>query len=243
MRTDDERGFILHRYPYGETSVLLEAFTYDFGRVGLVGRGVRRGGRAFAGAQLRPFQPLLLSWSGRGGDLSTLVRAEAPEAAISLGGNAVWCGFYVNELLLRLLHRHDPHADLYVAYDEVLRSLAVSGCQESALRIFEKRLLAALGYGLTLAREAHTGEPVRADLTYRYVRDEGVVRAGPDTPGRTVGGATLMALAREDFRDATALREAKGLLGDALAPLLGDRPLYTRGLFRTMQAARKPPRE
>lgn len=234
MDTGGERGFVLHHYPYGETSLLLEAFTYAFGRVGIVARGVRRAGKAFAGAQLRPFQPLLLTWAGRG-DLGTLVRAEAPEAAIELKGNAMWCAFYVNELVLRLLHRHEAHADLYVAYDDVLRALADTDCQECALRIFEKRLLAALGYGLALLRDARSGEPVRAPATYRYMVDEGPVAADARSEGLRVRGSTLIALARETSMDPDQLREAKILLRAALAPLLGGKPLYTRSLFRSMQ--------
>ncbi len=235
MHTDGERGFVLHHYPYGETSLLLEAFTYAFGRVGIVARGVRRAGKAFAGAQLRPFQPLLLSWAGRG-ELGTLVRAESPEAAIELKGNAMWCAFYVNELVLRLVHRHEAHADLYIAYDEALRALADTHCQERVLRVFEKRLLAGLGYGLALLRDARSGEPVHAPATYRYIVDEGPVAADAQTEGLRVRGATLIALARETFTDPEQLREAKMLLRAALAPLLGGKPLYTRSLFRSMQA-------
>ena len=234
MRTDNERGFVLHRYPYGETSLLLEAFTHGCGRVGLVARGVRRPGKAFAGAHLRPFQPLLLSWSARG-DLGTLTRVEAPETAIELKGSAVWCAFYVNELVLRLLHRHEAHTDLYGAYDDVLRRLAEGSCQEQALRIFEKRLLASLGYGLALVCDARTGERLRAEWLYRYLPDEGPVAADGESRGVAVKGATLTALAHETFLDPEQLREAKSLLRAALAPLLGAKPLYTRSLFRSMQ--------
>ena len=235
MHTDGERGFILHRYPYRETSLLLEAFTHGCGRVGLVARGVRRPGKTFAGAHLHPFQPLLLSWSGRG-ELGTLNRVEAPEMAIGLKGDAMWCAFYVNELVLRLLHRHEAHADLYDAYDDVLRKLGQDGSQEQALRIFEKRLLAGLGYGLALTRDARSGEPLYAHQTYRYLPDEGPVAADAKSPGLVVAGATLIALACEALLDAKQLREAKSLLRMALKPLLGDKPLYTRSLFRSMQA-------
>jgi len=234
MRIQDERAFILHRYPYGETSVLLEVFTLAFGRVGIIARGARRAGRAFAGAHLRPFQPLLVSWSGRG-ELGTLVRAEAPEAAIGLSGDAVWCGFYVNELVLRLLHRHEAHGDLYGAYEQVLRALADTGCQEAALRVFEKRLLAALGYGLGLTHDARNGEPIRATGRYRYLRDQGAIEGASDQDGLGVTGDTLMALAKEIFTDPKQLREAKGLLRHAISHLLGDKPLYTRSLFRSLQ--------
>ncbi|MHB8253620.1 MAG: DNA repair protein RecO [Acidiferrobacter sp.] len=232
MRTQDERAFVLHRYPYGETSVLLEVFTLAFGRVGIIARGVRRAGRSFAGAQLRPFQPLLLSWSARG-ELGTLARAETAEAAIGLHGHAVWCAFYVNELVLRLLHRHEAHGDLYGAYEQVLRTLAETGCQEAALRIFEKRLLAALGYGLGLTHDARSGEPLRAGGIYRYHLDEGPIEAS-SAEGLNVSGSTLMALAEECFSHPEQLREAKKLLRVTLSHLLGDKPLYTRSLFRSM---------
>ncbi len=231
---EDEKAFVLHRYPYGETSVLLEILTAGCGRVGLVARGVRRFGKAFGGAHLRPFQPLLLTWSARG-ELGTLARAEAPEAAIDLNGNAVWCAFYVNELVLRLLHRHEAHDELYRAYDQALRALAHDPCHEAVLRVFEKRLLAALGYGLELACEAHSGEPISAHGHYRYMPDEGPVVSEATDAGRPVSGATLLALARECLTEPEQLREAKALLRDALARLLGDKPLYTRRLFRSLQ--------
>ncbi|WP_298138086.1 DNA repair protein RecO [Acidiferrobacter sp.] len=234
MRTDGERGFVLHRYPYGETSLLLEVFTQGYGRVGIVARGARRSGKAFAGAHLRPFQPLLLGWSGRG-ELGTLNHVEVPETAIELQGDGVWCAFYVNELILRLLHRHEAHADLYSAYDEALRALTQACCREQALRIFEKRLLAGLGYGLALLRDARTGEPLQPDQTYRYLPDEGPVAADGQSQGLAIKGATLIALDREKAMDAERLREAKSLLRAALAPLLGDKPLHTRSLYRSMQ--------
>jgi len=234
MRIQGEQAFVLHRYPYGETSVLLEAFTCDFGRVGLVARGVRKPGRAFAGAHLRPFQPLLLNWSARG-ELGTLAHAEAPEAAIGLRGNALWCGFYVNELVLRLLHRHEAHADLYAAYDRVLRELVDTTCQEGVLRIFEKRLLASLGYGLGLTHDARTGSAIQGTRSYGYIADEGFVADTREGEGVQVMGSTLKALYDECFTHPDQLREAKVLLRGALNSLLGNKPLYTRSLFRSMQ--------
>lgn len=237
MRVLDEQAFVLHRYAYGESSVLLEVFTAAFGRVGLVARGARRAGRRFAGAYLCPFQPLLLSWSARG-DLGTLSRAEASAAPIDLPGAAVWCAFYVNELVLRLVHRHEAHDAIYRAYEKVLQSLAAGGCQEQALRIFEKRLLAGLGYGLGLTTEARSGAAIRAEQQYVYVPDEGPVAAGAaGCPGVAIGGDTLAALAQESITDPRQLREAKGLLRALLANLLGDRPLHTRRLVRSLRGA------
>lgn len=233
MRVSDERAFVLHRYPYGETSFLLEIFSRTTGRVGVVARGARRGARSFGGAYLGPFQPLLLSWSSRG-ELGTLTRAEEFESPIPLQGQAVWCAFYVNELILRLLHRHEAHDELYTAYESVLHQLAVTGCDESVLRIFEKRLLAALGYGLALEREADTGCIIDSDVSYIYVLDEGPLVARQGLMGVTIGGSTLRALGTENFTDPHQLREAKTLLRLVLSRLLGEKPLYTRTLFRNL---------
>ncbi|MDA8362208.1 MAG: DNA repair protein RecO [Gammaproteobacteria bacterium] len=240
MRVDEQRGYVLHRYAHGETSVLLEVFTAQFGRVGLIARGVRRPGRAFAGANLRPFQPLLLSWTERG-DLGTLVGAEALSLHADLRGNAIWCGFYVNELLLRLLHRHESHPDLYGAYEVVLQALAEQGCQESILRIFEKRMLAALGYGLLLSHDRR-GRAIDADARYAYGIGEGPVPVTGNDPinGVPVQGSTLLALSAEKWSDPQQLREAKRLLRALVDELLGDKRLHTRSLFR---ALRVPPSE
>ena len=237
MRIDEERGFVLHRYAYGETSILLEVFTARFGRVGLIAKGVRRPGRTFAGANLRPFQPLVLSWTQHG-DLGRLVSAETVLPEIDLRGNAVWCGFYVNELLLRLLHRHEDHPELYAAYAVVLETLSATGCTGAVLRLFEKRMLAALGYGLLLDHD-RDGCPIDPQTRYVYGIGEGPV---PDTQaGRLAGvvvqGATLLALAAEELHDPQQLREAKALLRTLIDGLLGDRPLHTRRLFKALQTA------
>ncbi|MDA8390057.1 MAG: DNA repair protein RecO [Gammaproteobacteria bacterium] len=240
MRIDEQRGFVLHRHAYGETSVLLEVFTAQFGRAGLIAKGVRRPGRAFAGANLRPFQPLLLSWTQRG-DLGTLVGAEPLPPHMDLRGNAIWCGFYVNELLLRLLHRHEGHADLYASYEAALQALALEGCQEPILRVFEKRMLAALGYGLLLSHD-RSGCAIDADAQYVYGVGEGPVAAAEAgaVNGIAVRGSTLLALLAEEWSDPRQLREAKALLRVLVDELLGDKRLHTRSLFRALRA---PPPE
>lgn len=234
MRIQQQPGFVLHQNPYSETSLVLEVFTPEHGRVGLLAKGARRPGnrsRAF----LKPFQPLLLGWSGRG-ELPVLTGAEPHAASPALEGQALYCGFYLNELLVRLLHRHDPHPGLYRAYRECLANLCAGARRDATLRIFEKHLLQEVGYGLVLDRDIGDNSPVSPDAMYDYVFDRGPVRLHPELNTRIHGvrlhGATLLALAREELDEPVALREAKALMRMALARHLGDRPLTSRELFR-----------
>jgi len=231
---DLEPAFVLNRRPYRETSLLVEAFTAGAGRIGLVAKGARRNKSQFVGA-LEPFRPLLLSWRGAG-ELFTLTLAERDD---SLDLPRVWqvrSGFYVNELLLRLVHRHDPFPELFADYRRVLQGILVPEGEEMALRVFEKRLLAAIGYGLSLDREAGTGAPVVPGRRYGYRHGLGFVRAGDggEAPeaGVTVAGDTLMALAREKLEAPGARREAKLLMRQVLRGYLGAAPLASRMLYR-----------
>lgn len=225
-----ESGWLLQVRPWRDTSLLIEGLSRDYGRVGLVARGVR-GPRGRWRGLLQPFHPLLLSWSGRG-ELATLSGAEPAGPAYTLRGETLLAGYYANELLLRLLARNDPHPELFDAYTRVIAGLQPGG-EQAALRIFEKRLLDALGYGLSLHHTADTGEPVDAGLRYRFDPVRGPL-AG--TGGNTdVGGSTLLALAGEAFDDPVQLREARGILRNALDAHLGSRPMRTREMLVTMR--------
>lgn len=225
-----EPGFVLHARPFRETSLLVEVFSQRHGRLGMVARGAR-GARAKRRGQLQPFRPLLLSWSGRG-ELVTLAEAEEAAPAHSLQGARLVSGLYVNELLMRLTVRSDPHGELYVEYAETLRKLAETRIPLApVLRIFEKRLLDLLGYGLQLTLEARTHRPVQADRLYRFDVEAGAVPVGVGETGLCVSGATLLALAAEDLPAGAALRESKILLRHALDVQLGGRPLRSRDLL------------
>jgi DNA repair protein RecO (recombination protein O) len=234
MHVQQQPGFILHQHPYSETSLLLEVFTREHGRVGLLAKGARRPSNRARG-YLKPFQPLVLGWSGRS-ELPVLTAAEPQEPPQELYGEALYCGFYINELLVRLLHRHDPHPGLYDAYRACLAALRPGATNEATLRLFEKRLLAEIGFGLVLDRDIGDNSPVVADGVYDYVPDRGPVRINPQRYARGQGvrlqGASLMALAREALDDPAALRDAKALMRAALARHLGDKPLRSRELFR-----------
>nr|VFK12620.1 MAG: DNA replication and repair protein RecO [Candidatus Kentron sp. LFY] len=226
-----ERAFILNRRPYRETSLLVEAFTAESGRIGLVAKGAKRG-KAPLAAILQPFRPLLLSWCGSG-ELFTLTHAEPEDSVCPPCISSVKSRFYVNELLLRLLHRHDPHPDLFESYQEALMKVLIPEQEESALRVFEKRLLAAIGYGLSLDREAGTGRPVESEKIYRYQQRQGFLEyGGTPNPGATVHGSTLIAMAREALYDPERLREAKYLMRYILRGYLGEKPLASRMLYR-----------
>ena len=234
-------AFVLHRRPYRETSLLAELFARDAGRVGVVARGARRR-RGLA--PLEPFRELGVHWRGRG-ELGQLDQAEPLSPAPALRGSALYSGFYLNELLLRLLRRHDPHPELYADYTAALAALATPGTAvEPVLRLFESRLLAACGYGLQLDANAADGAPLEPDLLYRYVPEHGPVPVeGTGAGGLLVHGRALLALAAGRPAEVSDLPELKRLLRALLEPHLGSRPLASRALFRAGARVADPVRE
>ena len=233
-----QRAYVLHQRPYRDTSRLLEIFSQEHGRIGLVARGVRSG-KSRLGDQLQPFAPLLLSWSGQG-ELPTLTGVEPAGIAVTLGPQSLLSGFYLNELLMRLLHRGDAHPVLFAAYAVALTELAEAR-QEDALRRFERILLQEIGYGLILDADVVSGEPIQDAVLYRYQPDQGPVRAGPGAAaGIPIHGRTLRAIAADDYPDAQTRWEARQLMRAALAVHLGERPLQSRELFRQQQAVSQP---
>ena len=209
-----DRGYILHTYPYRETSLILQAWTEHHGRIGLVAKGARRP-KSASRSVLVPFQPLALDWFGRG-ELKTLKSAEPTAAALPLGGASLFCAFYLNELLLKLTHRDDPHEGLFAAYDAAIAELrALSRVPrhvaseplpsrgrevEPILRRFELRLLREVGFALELGREAGTHAPIDPHREYWYMVERGPVPAeeGRETPGNAIksSGQTLIDLER-----------------------------------------------
>ncbi|MEK7711912.1 MAG: DNA repair protein RecO [Pseudomonadota bacterium] len=235
MRVSQEPAYVLHHHDYGETSLLLEMFTRRHGRLGVVAKGARRM-RSPLRAALIPFQPLVMGFSGRG-ELPTLTAAEPAGVAPAITGEALFCGLYLNELLLRLLHRHDPHERLFESYSEALGQLGEGRETEAALRVFEKRLLEDIGFGLVLDHDVQDGAPIRPEHRYRYIPERGpVIAHAADGEGIAIQGACLLALARERLDDAMARREVKHLMRALLARHLGERPLTSRGLFRPRRA-------
>ena len=230
-RVELERAFVLHRRHYRETSLILEVLGRDSGRLGIIAKGAQRPRSDLRGL-LQAFRPLLLSWSGRG-ELGVLTNAEPDGYARRLSGNALFSGLYMNELLMRLLHRFDPHPELFDHYARAIEGLGDVSHTESVLRVFEKRMLESIGYGLVLDRDVDSGEPVRAGGAYRYQIDRGpTALAASASDGVPVAGDTLLSLAREQLDDEQALEQAKRLMRTVLRRYLGDKPLATRSLFR-----------
>ena len=225
-RAQLEPAWVLSARPYRETSALVEVFAQHSGRAGLVARGVR-GPRARQRGLLQPFQPLLVSFTERG-ELGTLTAVEADGAPVMLRGEAVFSGWYVNELMLRLLPRRDPHPELFAHYAEVMAVLPVAAKAAPTLRLFEKRLLAALGYGLELP------EPVQRDRWYAWDPDGGLRLAEPGPS--SYRGESLYALAEEQLDTEESLRDARRLMRAALRPHLGERALRTPEMLRAVRA-------
>jgi DNA repair protein RecO (recombination protein O) len=231
-------AFVLHRREYRSTSLLLELFTRDGGRLPAIARGVR-GARGPGAALLQPFRLLLVGLGGRG-EVRTLTQVDTAAPPLSLIGTGLYCGFYLNELLLRLLPREDPHAALFGDYREALAALAGGAGQAATLRRFERQLLEHAGYAMVLDRDAG-GLPLRRDGRYRYHPEQGPVRCGAGEGGFSVSGATLLDLAADAPLDAARAREARELMRRVLAVHLGDRPLKSRELFLAQQPPRNRP--
>jgi len=231
QRVDNEPAYVLHTHPWKETSLIVEAFTEGHGRVALMARGARRAHAALR-TRLLAFQPMGLSWSGKGA-LKTLYGAEWQGGALQLSGRALICGFYVNELILKLLPLEDPHARLYRSYEQALPALAAAQDPQPVLRRFELALLTELGYAQTLDRTVE-GEAVRAEEHYGYAFGQGVVK---DVRTQiTCSGKTLLDMAAGDFTDARTLAQSKQLMRALINHYLGDKPLYTRQLLLDLQA-------
>jgi len=239
-RVNNEPGFILHTYPYKETSVVAETFTRSHGRVALIARGARRPTSALRGL-MQPFTPLLLSWFGKS-ELKTLHSAEWQGGLMAPQGRALMCGFYLNELLLRLLARGDAHELLYDRYITTFEQLAGESCSmdyERILRRFEKNLLSEIGYGATFDVDADSGAPIESDIRYVFQPERGAMRTqagikASGQPGCLVSGQTLIDLATDHFESQTTLIESKNLMRTLINHTLGAKPLYTRQLLRDL---------
>ena len=238
-RHDDEPAFVLHTYAYRETSLIVEAFAERSGRVAMIARGAKRPRSELRGV-LQAFQPLALSWAG-GGELKTLVKAEWRGGLPLPGGAALLCGFYLNELLMKLLAREDPHQKLWLEYESTLRALTVQSqpaAQSAILRHFELRLLAELGYALALTHDVDSGAPVAAGERYHYAFDRGPrsIAAEPRSRWPVVRGETLLALASERYPDAEIAAEAKRLMRGVLDHYLEERRIFSRRVVQDLAA-------
>ncbi len=236
-RVQLQPAYLLHRRPFQNTSLLVDFFCLDYGMVRAVAKGARRE-KSKHRALLQLFQPLLVSFSGRG-EVKTVTGVESGLSAIKLNGERLFSGMYVNELLARLLHHYVEHTALYQHYQESLIALAGEADVQTVLRRFELKLLAELGYGINLNTDCHSHEPIDGDASYRFTPDVGFELAVASaaevatTPGSShlFAGEHLIALRQLDLGDASIAKSAKRLLRIALGAHLGDKPLNSRSLF------------
>jgi DNA repair protein RecO (recombination protein O) len=252
--SESSAGFVLHSYPYLETSLIVETFTRTHGRVAMVAKGAKRPHSAMR-SLLNPFQRLRMTWFGKG-DMKTLKTVEHERIFPQLSGAALMSCFYMNELLLKLAHRDDAHEALFDAYENALAALVLSPQPRpqpivlrdisATLRNFELALLRELGYALQLTEEAGTHAAIAANARYFYVMERGPIRDGRD--GRSddasqsghgdalqLMGKTLLDLSSGDFSDPVTQQQAKQLMRRAINHLLGDKPLHTRQLIRELK--------
>lgn len=233
-RVEGQAAFILHSRPFRETSLLVEAFSRDHGRIALVARGARRPHSTLRGL-LMAFQPLELGWVGQG-EVRTLTKAEWVGGQPPLQARALLLGYYMNELLLKLLPREDAHPLLFQAYAATVGTLARGEPDEVALRRFEKTLLREIGYGLTLDREADGGRPLEPGKRYVYVPERGPVPlAGQGGETETFTGRALLAMARDDFSEPATLAQCKQLMRMLIRHHLGGQGLSSRRVFLELQ--------
>lgn len=229
MRVALHPCYLIHLRPYRETSLLAEVFSRDYGRVSLVAKGARRSRQR---SLYQPLRKVNIAWVARG-ELGTLTQIEPAGTGPGVNGRGLIAALYINELVMRLLHRHESHPELFDTYETALTGLCHAGSDEAILRIFEKRLLISLGYGIILDHDVDDGAAIEGSRQYYYHAQRGP-SAGTDPASLAlpVSGATLHALAREEFTQAAQLTEAKRLMRFVLSEHLGQRPLASREIYR-----------
>jgi DNA repair protein RecO (recombination protein O) len=232
-RAEHEPGFVLHAYPYKETSLIVEAFTRSFGRVGLLARGARRP-RSMMRGVLLAFHPLRMTWSVSA-EMGTLMSAEWGGGQPALAGIGLMCGFYINELLLRLLPRDDPHEALFDAYGAALARLATGEAQAAVLRSFERRMLAELGYAPVLDRDAANGAAIEPAKHYAYEAERGPVETRRKDGDSVISGRTLLDMAADNYDNTRTRDEARRLMRTLIAERLGGQELFTRTMLSELQ--------
>ena len=228
-RVSSQPAFVLHSYPYKETSLIVDVFSRDYGRVALVAKGAKRPHSKLR-AVLQTFQPLTVSWSGKA-EVRTLTGAEWIGGLLPLEKSALLCGFYLNELLVKLLARDDAHPALFDHYIATLNQLAHDEPAPIVLRKFERALLKETGVGGNFSVCASSGRAVEPEAIYVVDPERGPRPAHPADNTPRVSGKTLLDMEREDYSDSTTQMQSKFLMRFLLAHHLGGAPLNTRQIL------------
>jgi DNA repair protein RecO (recombination protein O) len=222
-------AFVLHSYPYKETSLIVDMFTRDHGRVALVAKGAKRPHSKLRGV-LQTFQPLSGSWSGKS-ELRTLIDAEWVGGMLPLEKSALLCGFYLNELLVKLLARDDPHPVLFDHYVATLNQLAHNEPAPIVLRKFERALLKETGVAADLSRSTVSRALLDPAADYVVDPERGAREARLSDTWPVVSGKTLLDMESEDYSDPHTQAQSKQLMRFLLAYHLGGAPLNTRQIL------------
>ncbi len=228
-RIVSQPAFVLHSYPYKETSLIVDVFSRDYGRVPLIAKGAKRPHSQLRGV-LQTFQPLQLGWTGQS-EVRTLTTAEWVGGLLPLERSALLCGFYLNELMVKLLARDDPHPALFDHYVSALNQLAHDEPAAIVLRQFELALLKETGVAASLATVAATGDPVEPDLLYVIDPERGPREALASDTAPVVNGKTLIDMEAGDYTDATTQQQSKFLMRYLLSYHLNGAPLNTRQIL------------
>ena len=240
-KQNNQPVYVLHTYPFKETSLVVELFSQQFGRIAAVAKGARRPHSAMRG-MLQSFQILDGAWSGKN-ELKTLHSLDWSAGLTLLKGEALMCGFYMNELLLRLLPREDAHENLFEYYQATLKTLTenveLTNNVATILRRFELKLLQEMGYAVPLLLDENDGD-IDANKSYRYEAEYGACEFGGNKIGMQknsvqLSGKTMLDMARDDYSDLQTQSQSKQLMRYLLAHYLGDRPLHTRQLLIDLQ--------
>ena len=233
MRVESEPGFILHTIPYRETSLLVDIFTLNHGRLRCVAKGFRKPNKKGIAKTLFPYTEHHFQWQGRG-ELKTLIQADPIQAPVFLKQESLFVGLYINELLYKLLHQNDPHQSLYEFYCQLMTQLSSSEILQPVLRRFEMLLLEELGYGLVLDAEAETGQAVSSEHLYYYIPDQGLKLIQDPTADNlhAFSGADIMALCQGQLEQESVLRAAKKLTRQVIDFYLDGKELNSRELYR-----------
>ena len=229
-----QNAWILSTRAYRDTSIIADCFSLNHGRLSVIAKGAKQTRSRYRGL-LQPFRRMQLSWIEGNSELFTLTDIEELiQDNIVLSGTALYCGFYINELMTRLLHLHDPHPLLYEVYSHTLKLLSDSDKDKLkyVLRIFEKRMLQSIGYGLLLSHDTETGEIVKSDGLYKYIPEHGPVSVRQYDTGFKLHGSTLLALESEQEMDSEGDMESRHLMRLILKYYLGEKPLKSRELLR-----------
>ena len=232
LKYSNQPVYVLHTYPFKETSLVVELFSQQFGRIAAVAKGARRPHSTMRG-MLQSFQILDSAWSGKN-ELKTLHSLDWSAGLTLLRGEALMCGFYMNELLLRLLPREDAHENLFNYYAAALQTLTIGTELASTLRRFELKLLQELGYAVPLLKDENDA-PIDAEKTYCYEAEYGACELSATKKGVQCRGKTLLDMARDDYNHVQTQSQSKQLMRYLLAHYLGDKPLHTRQLLIDLQ--------